>query len=90
MGMIDTSFGVFCEALGSNSSLQVLDLRNNQISHDGAAELGVALKRNCTLRSLGLSIPVDLKKRLFRCDNNSSDNSSCDNNFTGLCRSTVE
>ena len=56
LGMLDTSLGVFCEGLGSNTALQVLDLRNNQITHDGATELAAALKRNTTLRSLGEAI----------------------------------
>ena len=55
MGLLDTAFSVFCEGLGSSSSLQVLDLRNNQINHDGASELGAALRRNTTLRSVGES-----------------------------------
>ncbi len=58
LGMLDTSFGVFCEGLGANGTLQVLDLRNNQISHDGAAELAMALKRNSTVRSLGWTISM--------------------------------
>ena len=53
MGMVDTSFGLFCEGLGSNTRLQVLDLRNNQVNHDGATDLGAALKRNSVLRILG-------------------------------------
>ena len=53
VGMLDTSFSVFCEGLGGNSTLQVLDLRNNQINHDGATELAAALKRNGSLRALG-------------------------------------
>lgn len=51
--MLDDSFMVFCEGVGSSSSLVQLDLRNNQISHHGAAELSTALKRNATLCSLG-------------------------------------
>ncbi|XP_064604350.1 leucine-rich repeat-containing protein 45-like [Liolophura sinensis] len=54
VGMIDNSFAVFCEGLGSNSALKALDLRNNQISHDGAAELAAGLKRNTSLKSLDL------------------------------------
>lgn len=55
MGMLDEAFMVFCEGLGSSISLVELDLRNNQISHHGAAELCTALKRNTTLLSLGKS-----------------------------------
>lgn len=52
-GMLDNSFAMFCDGVGSNDALQALDLRNNQISHDGAVELAAALKRNHTLRALG-------------------------------------
>ncbi|XP_013399235.1 leucine-rich repeat-containing protein 45 isoform X1 [Lingula anatina] len=54
MGMIDNSFGTFCEALAVNTTLKELDLRNNQISHDGAQELASALKRNTTLQAIDL------------------------------------
>lgn len=50
-GMLDNSFAMFCDGVGSNDALQALDLRNNQISHDGAVELAAALKRNHTLRA---------------------------------------
>ena len=53
MGMLETAFSVFCEGLSSNTRLQVLDLRNNQISHDGATHIASALKVNTTLKSLG-------------------------------------
>ncbi len=55
MGMLETAFSVFCEGLANNSRLQTLDLRNNQISHDGATHLAFALRVNTTLRSLGWS-----------------------------------
>lgn len=54
--MLETPFGVFCEGLGSNSHLQLLDVRNNQITHTGAQELAAALKRNTSLRALGKNI----------------------------------
>uniref|UniRef100_A0A2C9L243 Leucine rich repeat containing 45 n=1 Tax=Biomphalaria glabrata TaxID=6526 RepID=A0A2C9L243_BIOGL len=54
MGMLDNSFAVFCEGLGSNTALRALDLRNNQISHDSVSELAAALKRNVHLRALDL------------------------------------
>uniref|UniRef100_A0A8C2K9Q7 Leucine rich repeat containing 45 n=1 Tax=Cyprinus carpio TaxID=7962 RepID=A0A8C2K9Q7_CYPCA len=53
LGMWEEGFGVFCEGLASNTSLAQLDLRNNQINHQGAAELCIALKRNSTLQELG-------------------------------------
>ena len=39
--------------MGVNNCLQALDLRNNQISHDSAAELCRALKQNHTIKALG-------------------------------------
>ncbi|XP_050392919.1 leucine-rich repeat-containing protein 45 [Patella vulgata] len=54
LGMLDNSFAVFSDGVGSNTCLKALDLRNNQINHDGAAELAASLKRNTTLRALDL------------------------------------
>ncbi|XP_052068540.1 leucine-rich repeat-containing protein 45-like [Mytilus californianus] len=54
LGMLDNSFSLFCEGLGSNECLQALDLRNNQINHDCAIELAANLKRNKTLRAIDL------------------------------------
>lgn len=53
LGMWEEGFAVFCEGLASSTSLTQLDLRNNQINHQGAAELCMALKRNSTLQELG-------------------------------------
>ncbi|XP_071391729.1 leucine-rich repeat-containing protein 45 [Centroberyx affinis] len=54
LGMWDEAFSVFCEGLASNGALAQLDLRNNQINHNGASELALALKRNGTLEVLDL------------------------------------
>ncbi|KAF4106990.1 leucine-rich repeat-containing protein 45 [Onychostoma macrolepis] len=54
LGMWEEGFAVFCEGLASNTSLIQLDLRNNQINHQGAAELCIALKRNSILQELDL------------------------------------
>lgn len=54
LGMWEEGFAVFCEGLASSTSLTQLDLRNNQINHQGAAELCVALKRNSNLQELDL------------------------------------
>ncbi|KAM9462802.1 leucine-rich repeat-containing protein 45 [Clarias gariepinus] len=54
LGMWEEGFSVFCEGLASNSSLIRLDLRNNQINHQGAVEIALALKRNSVLRELDL------------------------------------
>ncbi|XP_060581578.1 leucine-rich repeat-containing protein 45-like [Ruditapes philippinarum] len=54
LGMLDNSFTIFCEGVAANNTLQALDLRNNQISHDSAAELCRALKSNSTIKSLDL------------------------------------
>uniref|UniRef100_A0A3B4C5V0 Leucine rich repeat containing 45 n=1 Tax=Pygocentrus nattereri TaxID=42514 RepID=A0A3B4C5V0_PYGNA len=54
LGMWEEGFSIFCEGLASNSCLTQLDLRNNQINHQGAAELALALKRNSVLEELDL------------------------------------
>ncbi|XP_078509901.1 leucine-rich repeat-containing protein 45 isoform X1 [Lissotriton helveticus] len=54
LGMWEDGFSLFCEGLGSNHFLQQLDLRNNQINHQGAGELAVALNRNSSLQELDL------------------------------------
>ncbi|KAM9424106.1 leucine-rich repeat-containing protein 45 isoform 1-T1 [Pholidichthys leucotaenia] len=54
LGVWDEAFSLFCDGLGSNNTLTQLDLRNNQISHRGASELALALKRNGTLEVLDL------------------------------------
>lgn len=53
--MWEEGFSSFCQGLGSNSFLQQLDLRNNQINHQGAGELAMALKQNVSLQELGKS-----------------------------------
>lgn len=53
MGLLDVSFGIFCEGLGANVGLQVLDLRSNQINHNEASNLANALKTNTNLKALG-------------------------------------
>ncbi|XP_043924152.1 leucine-rich repeat-containing protein 45 isoform X2 [Protopterus annectens] len=52
LGLWDEAFAVFCEGLRANQNLRQLDLRNNQISHQGAEGLAVALKHNNTLEEL--------------------------------------
>ncbi|XP_076444398.1 leucine-rich repeat-containing protein 45-like isoform X3 [Babylonia areolata] len=54
LGMLENSFAVFCEGLAANSTLRALDIRNNQINHEGAEEICAALKRNISLRALDL------------------------------------
>jgi hypothetical protein len=55
LGAMDSNaFTGFCDALAVNKSLIELDLRNNDISHVGGTELALALKRNSTLRRLGI------------------------------------
>ena len=48
------AFSVFCDALADNKALVELDLRNNDINHVGGSEIASALKRNNTLRALGM------------------------------------
>ncbi|ETE70340.1 Leucine-rich repeat-containing protein 45, partial [Ophiophagus hannah] len=54
LGVWEESFTIFCEGLGANHYLQMLDLRNNQINHQGAGELAMALKANSSLQELDL------------------------------------
>uniref|UniRef100_A0ACB8EKX8 Leucine-rich repeat-containing protein 45 n=2 Tax=Sphaerodactylus townsendi TaxID=933632 RepID=A0ACB8EKX8_9SAUR len=54
LGIWEESFALFCEGLGANGILQCLDLRNNQINHQGAGELAMALKNNSSLQELDL------------------------------------
>ncbi|NXP23741.1 LRC45 protein, partial [Scytalopus superciliaris] len=54
LGMWEEGFSFFCQGLGANNSLQCLDLRNNQINHQGAAELAAALTQNASLQELDL------------------------------------
>ncbi|XP_064890277.1 leucine-rich repeat-containing protein 45 isoform X1 [Columba livia] len=54
LGVWEEGFSFFCQGLGANSSLQRLDLRNNQINHQGAGELAMALKHNSSLQELDL------------------------------------
>ncbi|KAG8507538.1 Leucine-rich repeat-containing protein 45, partial [Galemys pyrenaicus] len=54
LGAWEDAFATFCGALAANSTLRQLDLRNNQISHAGAAQLALALPRNAHLQQLDL------------------------------------
>ncbi|XP_062482399.1 leucine-rich repeat-containing protein 45 isoform X2 [Pezoporus occidentalis] len=54
LGMGEEGFSSFCQGLGANSFLQWLDLRSNQINHQGAGELAMALKQNTSLQELDL------------------------------------
>ncbi|KFQ58364.1 Leucine-rich repeat-containing protein 45, partial [Pelecanus crispus] len=54
LGAWEEGFSFFCQGLGANSVLQRLDLRNNQISHQGAGDLAMALKQNASLQELDL------------------------------------
>ena len=59
LGMWDEAFSLFCEGLSANGTLTQLDLRNNQITHQGASELAMVLKRNGALEVLGEPEAVD-------------------------------
>ncbi|KAM7088899.1 leucine-rich repeat-containing protein 45 isoform 4-T5 [Ciconia maguari] len=52
LGVWEEGFSFFCQGLGANNFLQRLDLRNNQINHQGAGELAMALKQNTSLQEL--------------------------------------
>ncbi|XP_066237683.1 leucine-rich repeat-containing protein 45 isoform X3 [Saccopteryx leptura] len=52
LGTWEDAFATFCRALVGNDALRQLDLRNNQISHQGTEELALALKSNTGLQQL--------------------------------------
>ncbi|XP_061563783.1 leucine-rich repeat-containing protein 45 [Cololabis saira] len=54
LGVLEETFSLLCDGLACNSVLTRLDLRNNQVSHQGAVELGLALRRNTALQELDL------------------------------------
>nr|XP_051684385.1 leucine-rich repeat-containing protein 45 isoform X2 [Oryctolagus cuniculus] len=54
LGAWEDAFAAFCGGLAANEALRQLDLRNNQISHQGAEQLALALKGNTTLQQLDL------------------------------------
>lgn len=54
LGSYNSSFDCFCDGLATNTSLQYLDLRNNQIDHNGAKSLAECLRFNDALKSLDL------------------------------------
>ncbi|KAM6050850.1 leucine-rich repeat-containing protein 45 isoform 2-T3 [Chlamydotis macqueenii] len=54
LGVWEEGFSFFCQGLAANNFLQRLDLRNNQINHQGAGELAMALKQNASLQELDL------------------------------------
>lgn len=54
LGLWDNGMRAVCEGLALNQVLLFLDLRNNQITHEGATQLAMAMKRNQCLRGLDL------------------------------------
>ena len=54
LGMWDSGMTAISEGLALNESLRVLDLSNNQISHESGQELAASLKRNKTLSVLDM------------------------------------
>ncbi|NXU09742.1 LRC45 protein, partial [Pardalotus punctatus] len=54
LGMWEEGFSFFCHGLRANNCLQRLDLRNNQINHQGAGQLAMALTQNTSLQELDL------------------------------------
>ncbi|KAF4523044.1 hypothetical protein B566_EDAN012773 [Ephemera danica] len=49
LGTGGDSFGTFCDGLGANQSLEVLDLRNNQLGPAHVRDLAAALRTNKSL-----------------------------------------
>ena len=54
LGLWGTGIGALAEGLAVNQTVVLLDLRNNQISHDGATQLASSLKTNRSLKALDL------------------------------------
>lgn len=54
LGLWGTGMAALAEGLAINQTLVLLDLRNNQISHEGASELAACMKSNTTLKALDL------------------------------------
>lgn len=54
LGTYPDSFGLFCDALAINETVQFLDLKNNQISADCSTHLANVLRKNSTLKVLDL------------------------------------
>ena len=53
IGLDQDYFAGLCAGLASNKGLQVMDLRNNQLTHQAVIALSSALRVNCTLKHLG-------------------------------------
>ena len=53
VGLDQDCFLGLCAGLASNKGLQVLDLRNNQITHQAVVALSSALRVNNTVKHLG-------------------------------------
>ena len=56
VGLDQDCFSGLCAGLATNKGLQVLDLRNNQLTHQSVIALSSALRVNCTLKHLGMFI----------------------------------
>ena len=53
VGLDQDCFSGLCAGLASNKGLQVMDLRNNQLTHQAVVALSEALRVNCMLKHLG-------------------------------------
>ena len=53
VGANEEGFRELCEGLALNTSLQYLDLRSNNIDHNGAIQLASALVSNYSLLEVG-------------------------------------
>lgn len=54
LGMCDSGIVAVAEGIALNQTLRVLDLSNNQITHEGGEQIANALKRNKQLRVLDM------------------------------------
>ena len=53
VGLDQDCFAGLCAGLASNKGVQVMDLRNNQLTHQAVVALASALRVNQTVRHLG-------------------------------------
>jgi hypothetical protein len=58
LGQSKEAFVVFCEGIGSNQSLQELDLRNNSLGESSAEDIAFAIKANKSLKTIGIFIEI--------------------------------
>ena len=54
LGLWDSGVACLAEGIALNQTVRALDVRNNQITHEGASQVAAALRRNQTLHTVDL------------------------------------